>query len=180
MAPTETVGQVLSAALLLFLSASPVGGVVLLPNGTLDLTACSCVPSNQCILHPFLPTSDIDFHCPKGGDVCCVPDSIVIGAPACECRISRCADAVAGKCPVPGEFCCDNSPANVPSRFPPASPTEADCTTQGTRFGRCVLYDACRDRLANALSTLPAQEFVNLYGCGRNSDGQFQVCCPLE
>ncbi|XP_037794433.1 uncharacterized protein LOC119589875, partial [Penaeus monodon] len=106
MAATEAFGQVLFSALLL-LSASSVGGVVLLPNGTLGLTSCSCVPSDLCIPHPFL-SSDVDFQCPRGGDVCCVPDSIVIGTPVCKCRISRCLEAVAGKCPTPGDFCCDD------------------------------------------------------------------------
>ncbi|ROT84350.1 hypothetical protein C7M84_022463 [Penaeus vannamei] len=122
MAPTAL--QVLLAALLLLSSARDVGGVVLRPDGTPDLTACSCVPTAQCILHPFLPTSDIDFQCERPGHVCCVPDSIVIGAQVCTCRTSRCTGSIAGKCPTPGEFCCSGSISPNPNQ-PPTPALEA-------------------------------------------------------
>lgn len=177
MAPTAL--QVLLAALLLLSSARDVGGVVLRPDGTPDLTACSCVPTAQCILHPFLPTSDIDFQCERPGHVCCVPDSIVIGAQVCTCRTSRCTGSIAGKCPTPGEFCCSGSISPNPNQ-PPTPALEADCNVEGRGRGRCIVYNNCQDRLATALNNLPIPEFVALYGCGLNSDGQFQVCCPFQ
>ncbi|XP_042860844.1 leucine-rich repeat extensin-like protein 5 [Penaeus japonicus] len=179
----------LTGALLIVLSTSRGSAVVIRPDGTPDLTACSCVPPSQCIPHPFLPTSDIEFTCPTSGHMCCVPDSIVVGTPVCECSSARCSGQVSGKCPNSGEFCCEGaSPPATPSPPPPPTPPpatprpvdSADCTTAGTPRGRCVLYTDCRDRLVDAERRLSTVEYVTLYGCGLNSEGQFQVCCPLN
>ncbi|XP_063615613.1 uncharacterized protein LOC134788714 [Penaeus indicus] len=107
-------------------------------------------------------------------------------------------NTAAGWAPSYWAFGCGKAPAEQPnpevtfkSPLKPGTPilgtptvpekltSGPDCTTDGTRRGHCVLIEYCQ-KLDTALGVMIFHNFVERYGCGQVTDGNFGVCCPID